>query len=136
MITFADDHLKGLSITDSRQILRILEIYREYQGISRLKISLEKTVMLGINTDPELMQEIATISWIKIVTEFKHLSLQMRPTYASTVDASYAAVEEGIAKKCNKINSSHLDLFHKRQLIKNGSDALLQPHVYDAWILQ
>jgi hypothetical protein len=55
MITFADDHLKGLSITDSRQILRILEIYREYQGISGLKISLEKTVMLGINTDPELM---------------------------------------------------------------------------------
>jgi hypothetical protein len=81
MITLADDHLKGLSITDSRQILRILEIYREYQEISGLKISLEKTVMLGINTDPELMQEIATISGIRIVTEFKHLGLKIRHTY-------------------------------------------------------
>jgi hypothetical protein len=118
MITLADDHLMGLSITDSRQILRILEIYRENQEISGLKRSLEKTMILGINTDPELMQEIATISGIRIVTEFKHLGLQIRPTYGSTVDSSYAAVEEGIAKKCDKINSSHVDLFHKRQLIK------------------
>jgi hypothetical protein len=118
MITFADDHLKGLTITDPGQIDRILDIYKKYQEVSGLKVSVEKTVILGINTEPELLQEIAARTGIKIVTEFKHLGLQIRPTYMEMLGASYAGVEEGIATKCNRINSSHVDLFHRRQLIK------------------
>ena len=118
MIAFADDHLKGLTITNSDQITRIFDVYRHYQEISGLKVSLEKTVILGINTNPELLQEIAAITGIKVVTEFKHLGLQIRPTYDETKQASYMAVEESTTNKCNRINSSFVDLFHKRQLIK------------------
>ncbi len=65
---------------------------------------------------PELLQEIATISCINIVTEFKHLGLQIKPTYTATVQASYGTVDEGITS--NKINTWYVDLFNRRQLIK------------------
>ena len=115
---FADDHLHGLSVRNAQQILDIIEVYRKFQEVSGLTVSLEKTSILGINTDINLMQEIEMMTGIKVVTNFRYLGVQIHASYARSKEASYAVVEEGIKAKCDKINTSFVDLFHKRQLIK------------------
>jgi hypothetical protein len=117
---FADDHLHGLSVMDAQQILDIIEVYRKFQEVSGLTVSLEKTSILGINTDINLMQEIEMMTGIKVVRNFRNLGVQIHASYACSKEASYAVVEEGIKVKCDKINTSFVDLFHKRQLIKTG----------------
>jgi hypothetical protein len=71
---FADDHLHGLNINNARQIADILKVYNEYQKVSGLTVSLEKTSILGINTDPEMLREISRLTGIQVVTEFKYFS--------------------------------------------------------------
>jgi hypothetical protein len=115
---FADDHLHGLKINNSQQIVDILEVYRKYQEVSGLTVSLAKTAILGINTDPDLLQEVARLTGIQVVTEFRYLGVQIRTSYKESMRASYEAVYEGITTKCNRLYASRVDLFHRRQIIK------------------
>ncbi len=64
------------------------------------------------------MQEIERMPGMKVVTNFRYLGVQIHASYARCKVASYVVVEEGIKIKCNKINTSFVDLFQKRQLIK------------------
>jgi hypothetical protein len=91
-------------------------------------VSLEKTAILGINTDPDILREITRRLGIQVTTGFtgiqvtkgfRYLSMQLRSTCAESKSASYRAEEEGITAKCDRLNMSHTDLFHKRQLIKS-----------------
>jgi hypothetical protein len=118
-IGFADDYLHGLRITNAQQVVNILEIYRKFQEVCGLTVSLNKTVILGINTDPELMQEITRLTGIRVVEGFRYLGVQLRASYQGSMRETYASVCEGIAAKCDRIYSSNVDLFHKRQLIKS-----------------
>jgi hypothetical protein len=72
-IGFADDHLHGLSVMNAQQILDIIEVYRKFQEVSGLTVSLEKTLILSINTDINLMQEIERRTGVKVVTDFRYL---------------------------------------------------------------
>jgi hypothetical protein len=56
---FADYHLHGLKINSAQQIADILEVYSKYWEVSGLTVSLEKTSILGINTDPELLRKVS-----------------------------------------------------------------------------
>jgi hypothetical protein len=64
---FADDHLHGLKINNVQQIVHILDVYRKYQKVSGLTVSLAKTAILGINTDSELLQEVARLTGYKLL---------------------------------------------------------------------
>jgi hypothetical protein len=115
---FADDHLHALNASNARQIMDILEVYDKYREISGLTVSIAKTSILGINTSPELMQEIARVTGIQVVDGFRYLGVQIRASYEASRDASYGAVREGITAKCNRLYASKVDLFHRRQIIK------------------
>ncbi len=39
----------------------ILEVYRKFGEVSGLRVSLEKTAILGINTDPDILREITKL---------------------------------------------------------------------------
>jgi hypothetical protein len=93
-------------------------VYRKYQEVSGLTVSLAKTAILGINTDPDLLQEVARLTGIQVVTEFRYLGVQIRTSYKESMRASYEAVYEGITTKCNRLYASRVDLFHRRQIIK------------------
>jgi hypothetical protein len=75
---FADDHLHALNASNARQILDILEVYNKYREVSGLTVSILKTSILCINTDPELMQEITRITGIQAVEGFRYLGVQIR----------------------------------------------------------
>ena len=115
---FADDHLHGLKIDNAQQVMDILEVYRKYREVSGLTVSLSKTSILGINTDPEILHEVARLTGVQVVTGFKYLGVQLRASYQGSIQASYDTVCEGITAKCNRIYASKVDLFHRRQLIK------------------
>jgi hypothetical protein len=116
-LAYADDHLHGLHITNSIQINQLVEIYTDYQKISGLKISPQKTVILGINTPPQLLEEIRAITGMEVVNSFRYLGLQVGGSYRQTIEDSYEHAHSQQTKKYNKINSAHLDLIHKKQLI-------------------
>jgi hypothetical protein len=109
----------GLRITNAQQVIDILEVYRKFQEVWGLTVSLNKTVILGVNTDPELMQEIARMTGIRVVDSFWYLGVQLRASYQSSMRETYDSVCEGITAKCNRKYASNVDLFHRRQLIKS-----------------
>ncbi len=115
---FADDHLHALNASNARQISDILEVYNKYREVSGLTVSILKTSILGINTNPELMQEITRTTGIQVVEGFRYQGVQIRASYKGSREASYGAVHEGITAKCNRLYASRVDLFHRRQIIK------------------
>ncbi len=118
LITFADDHAHGLNVTSAQQIVDLLSVYAKFAQVSGLKISIEKCCILGINTNPELLREIEEVTGIPLVEGMRYLGLEIRSTYAESKTASFDAINEGIRAKYNRINSSLVDLFHRRQLIQ------------------
>jgi hypothetical protein len=115
---FADDHLHALNASNAWQIMDILEVYNKYQEVSGHTVSISKMSILGINTDPELMQEIARTTGIQVVDGFRYLGVQIRASYKDLRDAPYGAVYEGITAKCNRLYVNKVDLFHRMQIIK------------------
>jgi hypothetical protein len=93
-------------------------VYNKYQEVRGLTVSIAKTSILGINTDLELMQEIARITGILDVNGLRYLGVQIRASYKDSRNASYGAVQEGITAKCDRLYASKVDLFHSRQIIK------------------
>ena len=67
-ITFADDHAHGLNVTNAQQIVDLLSVYAKFAQVSGLKISIEKCCILGVSTNPELLQEIEELTGILVVT--------------------------------------------------------------------
>ena len=118
VIAYADDIFKGLNCVDPQQIRSILQVFEDFAKVSGLKISLDKTAILAINTDPNLLREITEMTGIKVVTEMKYLGIELRSTYEQSKTASFAAVMESLGTKYDRISSSYVDLFHRRQLIQ------------------
>jgi hypothetical protein len=78
-----------------------------------LKFNIAKTTILGINTPKELLDDIAELTDITIVTEFRYLGLQIKSSYAESRAATYEAVHASVQRKFEAINSSFVDLFHR-----------------------
>jgi hypothetical protein len=118
-IAYADDHLHTVNIQNPQHIEELLQVYRDYEKVSGLKISHAKTVIMGINTDEALLEQIHTRTGIKVVEGFRYLGLEIRKTYANSKDSSYEQVFDQMKRKYNRIHMAYLDLFHKRQLINS-----------------
>ena len=118
VLAYADDNFKGLSVNSPQQIQSILQVYADFAKVSGLKISLEKTAILAINTAPDLLREITELTGIKVVTELKYLGIELRSTHEQSMNASFVAVMGSVGAKYERINSSYCDLFHRRQLIQ------------------
>lgn len=116
-IAYADDHLHSANFENAAQVNDVLQVYKDYEKISGLKISTSKTVILGINTPLELMEEIHRVTGIQVVDGFRYLGIEIRGTYTQSKEASFNAAYCKQNSKFNKIHMAYLDLFHKRQLI-------------------
>ena len=64
------------------QIMDIFRVYSDFEKVSGLKIALNKTVIMGINTPPQLLQEIAEITGIQVVESFRYLGVEIRQDYS------------------------------------------------------
>jgi hypothetical protein len=115
---YADDHLHPLKVENAQQVQEILTVYSNFQKVSGLKVNIAKTTILGINTPRELLDDIAELTGITVVTEFRYLGLQIKASYAESRAATYEAVHASVQRKFEAINSSFVDLFHRRQLIQ------------------
>jgi len=114
---YADDHLHLTRAQNAMQIMDIFRVYSDFEKVSGLKIALNKTVIMGINTPPQLLQEIAEITGIQIVESFRYLGVEIRQTYLESKEASFQKTYDTLERKFDRINSTYLDLMHKRQLI-------------------
>jgi hypothetical protein len=113
VLAYDDDQLKGLSVNTLQQITTNIQIYKDFAKVSGLQISIEKTVIMGINTCPNLLREIAEQTGIKVVSEIKFLGIEIRKTYTESMKASFDAVTEKLGGKYDRISSSYVDLFHR-----------------------
>jgi hypothetical protein len=118
VIAYADDVFKVLNCVDPQQIRSKLQVYEDLAKVSGLKISLDKTVILTINTDLNLLREIIEMTGTKVVTEMKYLRIELRSTYEQSRTASFATVMESLETTYDRISSSYVDMFHRRQLIQ------------------
>ena len=134
---FADDHQHVTQVREAQQVQKIMEVYKDFAKVSGLHASVEKTVMLEINTDPGMVEEITQLTGIQTVEQFRYLGIQLGKTYEISKAASYQAVQDNIRARYLRINSSHVDLFHRRQLIRPSADhhAILQSCFYGIWAL-
>ncbi len=66
-----------------------MQVYSKYQEVSGQTVSVAKMSILGINTDPELLQVIARISGIQVATGFRYLGVQIGTSYRDFMNASY-----------------------------------------------
>jgi hypothetical protein len=57
-----------------------------------LKVNIAKTTILGINTPRELLDDVAELTGITIVTELRYLGLQIKASYANSRATKYKAV--------------------------------------------
>ena len=65
-----------------------MKVYKDFQKVSGLQVSREKTVILGVNTDPRFLQEIGRETGIEVVTQFRYLGVQITGTYEGTREES------------------------------------------------
>jgi hypothetical protein len=68
---YADDHLHPLRVENAQQVQEILTVYSNFQKVSGLKVNIAKTTILGINTPRQLLDDIAELTGITVVTEFR-----------------------------------------------------------------
>ena len=94
-----------------------MDIYKEYGEVSGLKINIQKSEIMCINTPLELVSDIKKETGIKIATGMRHLGIELRENLIDTKRSTYEAISVRDTAKKDKINNVHLDLFHKRQLI-------------------
>jgi hypothetical protein len=73
-----------------------------------------------------MLREISSLTGIQVVTEFKYLGVQIHATYQKCKEASFGAVHEGITAKCNRLYTSKIDLFHRRQIINAVLNVFIQ----------
>ena len=70
-----------------------------------------------MNTDARLMEEIEQQTGIKCVEGLRHLGIEVRKTYKSTVEATNNKIKQQTESKYKRINKSFTDMFHRKQLI-------------------
>jgi hypothetical protein len=107
-----------LRVENAQQVQEILTVYSNFQKVSGLKVNIAITTILGINTPRQLLDDIAELTGITVVTEFRYLGLQIKANYAESRTATYEAVHASVQRKFEAINSSFVDLCHRRQLIQ------------------
>jgi hypothetical protein len=66
---YADDHLHPLRVENAQQVQEILTVYSNFQKVSGLKVNIAKTTILGINTPRQLLDDIAKLTGITVITE-------------------------------------------------------------------
>ena len=93
-------------------------VYEDFHKVSGLQVNLKKTEMLCINTDARLMEEIEQQTGIKCVEGLRHLGIEVRKTYKSTVEATNNKIKQQTESKYKRINKSFTDMFHRKQLIQ------------------
>ena len=64
------------------------------------------------------MKEIEQQTGIKCVEGLRHLGIEVRKTYKSTVEATNAKILQQTESKYKKINKSFTDMFHRKQLFQ------------------
>jgi hypothetical protein len=117
-IGYSDDHLHPLRVENLQQVQEILTFYDNFQKVSGLKVNIAKTNILGINTQRQLLDDIAELTGITVVIEFRYLGLQIKASNAESRTATYEAVHASVQRKFEALNTSFVDLFHRQQLIQ------------------
>ena len=110
--------MAGLKVRGVNDVQKILMVYEDFHKVSGLQVNLEKTEMLSINTDARLMEEIEQQTGIKCVEGLRHLGIEVRKTYKSTVEATNNKIKQQTESKYKRINKSFTDMFHRKQLIQ------------------
>ena len=118
--TYADDNMLGLNIRDIGDVDYVLEVFRDYEKVSGLKMNLKKTEILCINTSEEMKHQIVESIGIRMVTEMTYLGLELKEEYEMSKKASYEKCRIRVMKKAEKIQSRYYDIFHRRMLINQG----------------
>ena len=83
-VLYADDGLHGLSLPTSQSIVPLLQTYESFKNVSGLKVNLNKTAALCINTSPEIIHGLQQLG-INTPEHIKHLGIQLGKTLHSTI---------------------------------------------------
>jgi hypothetical protein len=116
---YADDNMSVLSITCEQQVVALLEVFRDFEKVTGLKINLGKSECLIVNTEQRIKEAIER-SGIKVVETMRYLGVHIRNTYEGSKVESYERIKEMIAAKCERIKTAGGTIFKKKALINMG----------------
>ncbi len=116
---YADDHLHAVTVTQPQDIAEILQIYNRYTIVSGLYINAAKTELLTINTAPELVQGITTLTGISAVDQLTLLGVRYTNTYQGSIQATYAHIDTKAIARRMRIVTKAVHMLHRRLVIQS-----------------
>ena len=129
-VTYADDGLHGLALPTPQSIEPLLQTYHDFKNVSGLKINLNKTAALCINTPPDIVQGLHQLG-ISTPEHIKHLGIQLGKTLQSTIQHTWEHISPKAIQRRILATTPPTDLLH-RSLLINTAFLPLYNHVFMA----
>ncbi len=116
---YADDHLHAVSVAQPQDIADILHIYNRYTAVSGLCINATKTELLTVNTAPDLVHGITTLTGISTVQQLTLLGVRYTNTYQGSIQATYAHIDTKAIARSMRIATRAVHMLHRRLVIQS-----------------
>ncbi len=116
---YADDHLHTVTATQPQDIAAILQMYNRYTIVSGLCINATKTELLTINTAPELVLGITTLTDISTVDQLTLLGVRYTNTYQGSIQATFAHIDTKAIARRMRIATRAVHMLHRRLVIQS-----------------
>ena len=129
-VTYADDGLHGLALPTPQSIKPILQTYEDFKNVSGLKVNLNKTAALCINTSPEIIHGLQQLG-ISTPDHIKHLGIHLGKTLQATIQHTMEHISPKAVQRRILATTPPTDLLHRALLI-NTAFLPLYNHVFMA----
>ena len=129
-VLYADDGLHGLSLPAPQSVEPLLQTYEEFKNVSGLKVNLNKTAALCINTSPDIVNRLQQLG-ITTPEHIKHLGIQLGKTLHSTIQHTVEHISPKAIQRRILATTPPTDLLHRALLI-NTAFLPLYNHVFMA----
>jgi len=116
---YADDNLLSLSLTSSQDLLPIVNTYDDYQKVSGLKVNINKTAALCINTPADIIQGIQHLG-INTPEHIKHLGIHLGKTIESTIEETMRQISPKTIQRRILATTPPTDILHRATLIRTA----------------
>ena len=127
---YADDNLIPLALPSAAHLTPVLNTYKEYEGVSGLKVNINKTAALCINTQADIVEDIQHLG-ISTPEHIKHLGIHLGKTLDSTINETMSQISPKAIKRRILATTPPTDILHRATLI-NTAFLPIYNHVFMA----
>jgi hypothetical protein len=119
MYSTEDDNLNPLRLSTAEEVRPLLQLYSEYQQVSRLNINIRKSQALCINTTPAVIAGLRDLG-IETPEHIKHLGLHLGKNIQDTVTETMRQIDPKALKRRIFATTPPTDLLHRALLLNTA----------------